>query len=225
MPRAQKGQLITFEGIDGSGKTTQIQLLKKFLLKKKQKVFVTREPGGAGCPFAEAVRSLVLNPEYQVHPRSELLLYEASRAQHVEVTIKPFLLKGYWVLCDRFTDATLAYQGGGRNIPGKYLAWLNRFATGNMIPDLTILLDVNVQHGLRQARMISARDTEYAAGAEGDRLEQEDIDFHQRVRRYYLKLAHQHRRIKRIPVSATVEATHRMIVQTVLKKWPRLGKI
>lgn len=219
------GRFITFEGIDGSGKTTQIRLLKKYLLHKGQRVFVSREPGGTGLAMAEAIRKLILNPRYTVHPRSELLLYEASRAQHVEKSIVPMLKKGYWVLCDRFTDATLAYQGGGRGIPTRKLLWLNRFATHDLNPDITILLDLPVRVGLTKARLITRQLQRKKRNFAGDRIEQEKIDFHRRVQGRYRALAKTHKRIHRIPVEKMVGSTHRKIIETIESCWPFLKNI
>lgn len=219
------GRFITFEGIDGSGKTTQIHLLKKYLLHKGQRVFVSREPGGTGLAMAEAIRKLILNPRYTVHPRSELLLYEASRAQHVEKSIVPMLKKGYWVLCDRFTDATLAYQGGGRGIPMRELRWLNRFATHDLNPDITILLDLPVCIGLKKARLSTRQLQRSKRNGAGDRIEQEKIDFHRRVRRCYRALAKIYKRMHRIPVEKTRGSTHRKIIETIESCWPYLKNI
>lgn len=219
------GKFITFEGIDGSGKSTQIRLLEQYLRAREKNVFVSREPGGTGLKFAEAIRRLILHPRYKIHPRSELLLYEASRAQHVEKRILPMIRKGYWVLCDRFTDATLAYQGGGRCIPIQDLLWLNRFATNNVRPDLTILLDIPVRIGLKKARRLSKIKNKKGIFVNGDRLEREKIGFHKRVQSFYRKMAREHERIHTIKVADTAKETHRKIVQVIQKKWPYLKKI
>lgn len=211
------GNFITFEGIDGSGKTTQIKLVEKYLKKRHKKVFVTREPGGKDIAIAEAIRRLILDPRYSVDPRSELLLYEASRAQHVAERIIPLLKKGYWVLCDRFTDATLAYQGGGRGIPFSDLIYLNRFAAHNLEPELTILLDLPVKKGLHKARG--------RTGSSGDRLEKENINFHIRVQKLYRQLARKHKRIYKVAVAEMIYDTHNKITAILEKKWPVLKKL
>ncbi|MFH1379178.1 MAG: dTMP kinase [bacterium] len=211
------GTFITFEGIDGSGKTTHIALLAKYLKKKGKKVFVTREPGGKDIAIAEAIRTLILDPKYSVNPRAELLLYEASRAQHVAERIIPLLREEYWVLCDRFTDATLAYQGGGRGIPFAELNYLNRFATNNLEPELTILLDMPVKKALLKARGRTRQN--------GDRLENEHITFHARVQKSYRYLAQKYKRICRIEVNHNIDETYAKIINIIEKKWPHLKKI
>lgn len=218
------GKFITFEGLDGSGKTTQIRLLKNFFKKQGKNVFLSREPGGTGVKFAEAIRRLILHPNYIVHPRSELLLYEASRAQHVEKSIRPMIKQGYWVLCDRFTDATLAYQGGGRSIPIKELLWLNKFATDDLKPDLTIFLDISLKEGLRKARNLSQSKNKKDIYSNGDRLEREKLDFHRRVQHFYRRMVNEYPRIRRVSVEKSIEKTHAKIVNIVLKKWPVLKK-
>ena len=182
-------------------------------------MFLSREPGGTGLKFAEAIRRLVLHPRYSVHPRSELLMYEASRAQHVEKCIRPLLEQGAWVLCDRYTDATLAYQGGGRSIPIRDLQWLNQFATGRLEPDLTIFMDIPLKKGLQKARRLSKVKNKGHVYHNGDRLEREKTDFHQRVQRCYRRLERASSRIRRVVVSDSVEKTKRKILQILMKKW------
>jgi dTMP kinase len=206
---------ITFEGVDGSGKTTQIQLLKRYIARRGVKVMVTREPGGTGVRLAEEIRELILHPRYRVHPRCELLLYEASRAQHVEELIRPKLAQGYWVLCDRYIDATVAYQGGGRKIPRRDLDRLNAFATGSLMPDATFFLDVPVSISIARARRLSAHKHTQSGYQRGDRIEQEKLAFHKRVRSVYRALAAHTPRIHRIRVAATIEQTHQRIVNVI----------
>src|SRR5512137_721176 len=137
---------ITFEGIEGSGKTTQIRTLAEQLETRGYRVLTTREPGG--CPIADAMRAILLDPGNQaLLPRAELLLYAAARAQHVEQVIRPALTSGTVVLCDRFADATTAYQGGGRRLEAGLVAQLNAIATAGLTPDLTLLLDCPVELG------------------------------------------------------------------------------
>lgn len=174
---------ITFEGIEGSGKTTQILRLADNLRRRGGDIVVTREPGG--CPIADAVRRILLDPaNTALVPRAELLLYAAARAQHVEEVIAPALRAGRIVLCDRFTDATLAYQGFGRGLDRELIDTLNRLAAGSLSPDLTLLLDMPAEDGLRRARFRNAEGDD----SEG-RFEREALPFHRRVREGYLALA------------------------------------
>jgi dTMP kinase len=175
---------ITFEGVEGSGKTTQIQRLKKYLTQKGILCKVTREPGG--CPIGEKVRKILLNPDHhEMVPTTELLLYEAARAQHVKEVIKPFLKKEGIVLCDRFSDATLAYQGYGRRIDLKWIDRLNRLASQGIKPHVTFLLDCPSDVGLKRALQ---RNRTLKQERE-ERFEREEIQFHQRVRKGYLAIA------------------------------------
>ncbi|OGQ06873.1 MAG: dTMP kinase [Deltaproteobacteria bacterium RBG_19FT_COMBO_46_12] len=183
---------ITFEGVEGSGKTTQIQRLKKYLTQKGIPCKVTREPGG--CPIGEKVRKILLNPDHrEMVSMSELLLYEAARAQHVKEVIEPFLKKGGVVLCDRFSDATLAYQGYGRKIDLKWIERLNHLSSGGIKPDVTFLLDCPSEVGLKRALQ---RNRTLKQENEG-RFEKEKIQFHRRVRKGYLAIAKKEpRRVK-----------------------------
>jgi len=175
---------ITFEGIEGSGKTTQIRQLAERLCQQGYQVLQTREPGG--CSIADQIRGILLHPENAAMvSRAELLLYAAARAQHVEQVIQPALAAGRIVLCDRFTDATLAYQGDGRGLNRSLIRQLNLLAAGNCRPDLTLLFDLPVTIGLGRALQ---RETEQQDSSEG-RFERETLDFHQRIRDGYLKLA------------------------------------
>lgn len=177
---------ITFEGIEGSGKTTQIRLLSERMSELGHPVVVTREPGG--CPIADRIRGILLDPDNRgMVPRAELLLYAAARAQHVSEIIRPALQAGKIVLCDRFTDATLAYQGFGRRLDEDLIRQLNRLASEELRPDLTLLLDLPVEEGLGRAlqREKIARDN-----TEG-RFEREAMEFHRHVRQGYLQLAEQ----------------------------------
>ena len=175
---------ITFEGIEGSGKSTQIRRLHDYLTAHGQAVLMTREPGG--CAIADAIRAILLDPANQaMTARTELLLYAAARAQHVEQVIRPALAAGTTVLCDRFFDATTAYQGGGRGLDQPLIETLNAIATDGLCPDLTLLLDFAAEDGLRRARQ---RNHDSNLLDEG-RFELETIDFHRRVRQSYLQLA------------------------------------
>ncbi|UFS68963.1 dTMP kinase [Geomonas sp. RF6] len=180
----KSGFFITFEGIEGCGKTTQLRLLKERLQSAGEEVVATREPGG--CAIADKVRTILLDAENSaMTPCAELLLYAAARAQHVEEVITPALRRGGIVLCDRFTDATVAYQGHGRGLDLDLIERLNALATGGVAPHLTLLMDCPVEVGLSRAR---AR-IESSAGEREERFELESMRFHERVRSGYLSLA------------------------------------
>jgi dTMP kinase len=183
---------ITFEGVEGSGKTTQIQRLKKYLSQKGIPCKVTREPGG--CPIGEKIRKILLNPNHHdMVSMTELFLYEAARAQHVNEMIKPFLEKDGVVLCDRFSDATLAYQGYGRRINLKWIQRLNHLSSQGIRPNVTLLLDCPSDVGLKRA--IQRNRT--LKQEKEERFEREEIQFHRRVRKGYLAIARKEpRRVK-----------------------------
>lgn len=173
------GTLVVFEGIDGSGKTTQLELLKHYLAKRGHRVLCTREPGGTR--IGELIRQLLLDPaNSELQPRTEAFLYASARAQHVAEKIKPALAAGQIVLCDRFYHSTLAYQGQGRGLDRSFLYGLNSLATGGLQPDLVFLLDLPPEEGL--VRLSSQ-------GRIRDRLEAETLAFFQRVREGFLALA------------------------------------
>jgi dTMP kinase len=175
---------ITFEGVEGSGKTTQIRRLKEYLTQKGIPCKVTREPGG--CPIGERIRKILLNPDHrEMAPLGELFLYEASRTQHVREVIEPLLKRGTVVLCDRFTDASVAYQGYGRKVDLNLVGRLNRLSSGGVRPDVTFLLDCPIDLGLKRAiRRNRALNQE-----KEDRFEREKVEFHRRVREGYLSIA------------------------------------
>ncbi|GAB4568409.1 MAG: dTMP kinase [Anaerolineae bacterium] len=174
------GLFISFEGPDGSGKTTQIRLLGDWLRQQGLDVLVTREPGGT--PLGDRIRALLLDPQYgDMSAEAEVLLFSAARAQIVRTVIRPHLARGGIVLCDRYADSTLAYQGYGRGLDREVLMAITTFATGGLWPDVTFYLDLPVEEGLarRQAE----------AGQEWNRLDAEALAFHRRVRQGYLELA------------------------------------
>jgi dTMP kinase len=176
-----RGKFITIEGSEGVGKTTQIAALRDSLKERGLEVIVTREPGGT--PRAERIRELLLTPTDEPMPMScELLLMFAARATHIENLIRPALERGVWVVCDRFTDATYAYQGEGRGVRREEIANLERFVQAELRPDLTLLLDAPIEIGAARA---AARDGE----GKRDRFEQERQDFFERVRNAYLERA------------------------------------
>lgn len=175
-----KGRFITLEGGEGVGKTTNLLFLDQLLTAQGISVVKTREPGGT--VLAEKIRQLLLETHDEaVDSMTELLMMFAARAQHIRHVIKPALVQGDWVLCDRFTDATYAYQGGGRGMAMDKIAWLERAVQGDLKPDLTLLLDAPVQIGMVRAK----------GRGELDRFEQERYDFFKKVRQAYLNLAQQ----------------------------------
>ena len=181
-----QGLFITFEGIEGCGKTSQTKLLNDYLTTSGHDVIMTREPGGT--PISEAIRELLLsNDSVNMHPHTELLLYLASRAQHVSEVMKPALEKGRVVICDRFADSTFVYQCFVRGINKEIVETMNNFAVGDMHPDVTFVLDVEPEEGLKRAML---RNQKHSRGR--DRIESESIDFHNRVREGYLKLAQEY---------------------------------
>jgi len=174
---------VTFEGIEGSGKTTQARRFYRFLKKKGIPCLLTKEPGGT--KRARLLRTILLSPRGEkLSEAAEVFLYLADRAQHVEEVILPALKEGKVVLCDRYSDATFAYQGGARGHPLKLLAEMDRLATGGIYPDLTFLLDVPVRVGLARARKRHRGQ---------DRIEGESIRFHEKVRKAYLGLGNKSR--------------------------------
>ncbi len=179
-----KGIFISFEGPDGAGKTTQMKMLGERLEGMGRAVLYTREPGGT--LISEKIRNLLLDPSHaEMVDRTEALLYAASRAQHVEELIRPALAAGKVVLCDRFTDSTIAYQGFGRGIDIDFLDQLNRMATAGVMPNITIILDIDPEQGMGR---ISEKRIPSSGGGK-DRIEQENMGFHERVRDGFLRLA------------------------------------
>lgn len=173
---------VTLEGVEGCGKTSQAHTLAHNLRGRGIAVALTREPGGS--PIGAAMRSILLSERYAVNPRTELLLYAAERAEHVESVIRPALTRGEWVLCDRFGDATRAYQAWGRGLPRKNVEALHAFATGGLEPDLTLYLRLPIERAIERARL---RDG--AAHSGEGRFEAETLDFHRRVAEGYESLA------------------------------------
>ena len=210
---------ITLEGIEGSGKSTQIRRLGEYLTKQGLPVLLTREPGG--CAIADAVRAILLDPKNQaMTARTELLLYAAARSQHVEQVILPALNAGTTVLCDRFVDATTAYQGGGRGLDVTLVAQLNTIATGGLQPDLTLLLDFAAEEGLSRARHRNQHDNLLDEG----RFELEELDFHRRVRQHYLELAKREERFRVVDAGGCAEEVTARMIATTAAFLKNLGK-
>ena len=196
-----RGKFITIEGTEGVGKTTNIQFIQDWLKSKQLAYICTREPGGT--PMAEQIRELLLTPrEELVCDTAELLLMFAGRAQHLNQVIEPSLAEGAWVLCDRFTDATYAYQGAGRNMRSDLIAELELIVQGSLRPDLTLILDIPVEIGLQRA----------IERSEPDRFEREKAEFFHRVREGYLEIAQQNQdRCVVIDASQSLESVQREI--------------
>lgn len=221
MPRAgrKKGFLLSFEGIEGCGKTTQLNHLARRLRALGYHVVETREPGGV--PISEQIRTILLAPSNRgMDTRSEVLLYLASRAQHVAEKVRPALEKGAVVLCDRFVDATMAYQGYGRGLGPRTISSLNRFASGGLRPDLSIILDVPVSLGLARKRRVGHL----------DRLDRESETFHQAVRSGYLRIAKETPRRVRVvdgtvPTSAVTAAIERIVHPRLRARKPGLTRV
>lgn len=191
-----KGLFITFEGIEGCGKSTQVSRLKARLEAEGRKVVVTREPGGTAN--GEQIRAILLDTAHTaISPITELLLYAAARAQHVDECIRPMLDAGAIVICDRFADSTTAYQGAGRAIERGIIKEVHDIATRGTWPDLTILLDLPAELGLERAR----------AAREADRIEGEPIAFHRAVRNEFLRIAeHDPLRVRRVDATQSADA-------------------
>lgn len=208
-----RGFFLTLEGPEGSGKSTQASRIVRYLRHQGFAVVHTREPGGT--PLGESIRKLLLDPAHRtVFPKTEFLLYEAVRSQHTAEKIRRNLRLGKVVVCERYSDASMAYQGYGRGLSLKALEQIDRFATEGLTPDLTILFDLPADVGLRKA--IFAK-KEFSSG--GDRIERAGLAFHRRVRRGYLALAGRHRRICIVSVrpESTPDSTFEK-VRAILKR-------
>lgn len=197
-----RGLFITFEGADGCGKTTQLNMLAEYLKEKGFDVVVTREPGAKG--LGEKLREILLNYEGVVSDRCEAFLFLADRAQHVDVIVKPAVALGKIVLCDRHTDSTVAYQGYGRGQDIDRINLLNNIATDGMKPDLTFVFDIDVETSQQRV------------GSEKDRMESAGMDFHNRVRQGYLKLAeNEPNRIKVIDAKKSIPDIYDEVVEII----------
>ena len=199
-----KGMFITFEGGDGCGKTTQIKLLDKYLREKGYETLLTREPGSVG--LGEKIREILLNYDGEVSSVCESFLFLADRAQNVDCVVKPALEAGKIVICDRHTDSSVAYQGYGRGLDISRINMLNNIATSGLKPDLTIVLDVDVETS--QSRV----------GAEKDRMESAGIEFFERVRKGYIEIAKQEpERVKVVDSTQSIEDIHKQILELIQK--------
>ena len=200
----REGLFITFEGADGCGKTTQIELLDKYLREKGRETLLTREPGAKGLGIK--LREILLNYDGEVSPQCESFLFLADRAQHVDCIIKPAIKEGKIVLCDRHTDSTVAYQGYGRGLDINEINMLNNIATGGLKPDLTIVLDVDIETSMQRV------------GKTKDRMESAGIEFFKRVRQGFMEISKKEpNRVKVINSSDTIENIHKQVVELVEK--------
>lgn len=203
------GSFITFEGIDGCGKSTQLRLLASSLRMSGLEVITTREPGGT--PLGKRIRTVLLDPEGEVDPLAELLLYAADRAQHVRTILRPALSSGSLVLSDRYADATAAYQGAGRDFTPETIRKVIELVTEGLKPDLTLIFDLPVAECLARTQ----RRTEGENKA--DRLDIEDAAFHTRVRNAYLQIAaDEPERVRIINATGSVNETHQRVLEVVM---------
>ena len=195
----KKGLFITFEGCDGCGKTTQLELLAKFLEEKGYDVVVTREPGAKG--LGTKLREILLNYNGEVSSNCESFLFLADRAQHIDTLVKPAITEGKIVLCDRHIDSTVAYQGYGRGINLEQINYLNNLATSGLKPDLTLLFDVDTETSMQRV------------GKNKDRMESAGIEFQEKVRHGYLTLAKEEpKRIRIFDSRKTIEQLHQEVL-------------
>jgi len=201
-------RFISFEGIEGSGKSTQVKLLGEYLVSKGHNVITTVEPGGTH--IGTKIRNLLLEPQNHMDPLTELILYYASRAQHVREVIYPAILKNTVVITDRFTDSTVAYQGYARGLDLSIIHALDEIVVPDLKPFLTFLLDLDVEEGLRRNRNAQKE----------DRFEMETLEFHTRVRKGFLQIAaHEPERIKVIDASRSTEEVNRELIGIIEKLW------
>lgn len=197
-----KGLFITFEGADGCGKTTQLNLLKEYLISKGHEVLVTREPGAKG--LGERLRDILLNYDGEVSDRCESFLFLADRAQHIDTIVKPAVESGKIVLCDRHTDSTVAYQGYGRGLDIEQINKLNNIATDGLKPDLTFVFDVDIETSMNRV------------GKEKDRMESSGSDFFNRVRNGYLDIAkNEPQRVKVIDATVPIDKVFEQVLAGV----------
>ena len=213
MTSKQRGKFITFEGLDGVGKSTQLEKLAAYLRKQGLEVITTRNPGGTA--IGEKLRAVLLNSRTAgLSPLAELALMFADRAQHVDELILPALSKGQWVLCDRFTDSSEAYQGGGRELGSEIVLQLHRSLCHNLQPDLTILMLSDPRRSIARARR---RNTEQIRGSQTDenRFEKENRGFYERVLEAYLAIADREKRVVKVDAREPIAKVHKKIVGAV----------
>lgn len=196
----EKGLFITFEGVDGCGKTTQINLLRDYFEKQGRTVILTREPGAKG--LGEKIREILLNYDGDVSSKCESFLFLADRAQHIDTIIKPAVERGEIVLCDRHTDSTVAYQGYGRGLDITQIKMLNDLATGGMKPDITFVFDIDIETSMSRV------------GKQKDRMESAGIEFFKKVREGYLNISKEEpQRVKVLNGSDKIENIHKEVIK------------
>lgn len=211
------GTFITFEGIDGSGKSTQLRILAGFLRAQGVELLLSREPGGT--PVGVRLRAALLDVQGEVDPLTELLVFAADRAQHVRKVIRPALAKGAVLISDRYADATRAYQGAGRGFSSQLISEIIELATEGLVPDLTILFDVTVEESTNRTTRRSAKNKR-------DRLDIEKEDFHSRVREEYLRIATaEPQRVKVIDAAGTIEGTQEQLRAIIVPFLQRRGHL
>ncbi|HEU4433448.1 MAG TPA: dTMP kinase [Pyrinomonadaceae bacterium] len=207
------GTFITFEGIDGSGKSTQLRLLNNFLRTHGWDALITREPGGT--PVGLRLRAALLDATEEVDPLTELLVFAADRAQHVRRVIRPALESGHIVISDRYADATVAYQGAGRGFPPELIAAIVQLATEGLKPNLTVLFDVGIEESTSRTTRRSTGKSSNKTGR--DRLDIENAEFHSRVREAYLRIASaEPERVKIVDASGPVEQTQERVREIII---------
>ena len=198
----KKGLFITFEGADGCGKSTQLDLLAKYLKSKGYEILITREPGAKG--LGEKVREILLNYDGEVCDRCESFLFLADRAQHIDMIINPAIEKGVIVLCDRHTDSSVAYQGYGRGLDIERIKMLNNLAVNGRFPDITLIFDIDIKTSMARV------------GSQKDRMESAGMEFFNRVRNGYLEIAKQEpERVKVLDAQKSVEDIHKDVVKLI----------
>ena len=203
---------ITFEGIDGSSKTTQATLLSNWLNDKNIKHLFTKEPGTIFSKECQQIRQLLLSPENNLSPKTELLLYLADRAQHVESCVKPALKKNEWVISDRYSWSTYVYQGYGRGLIaelGDFFKEMLNYAAQDLWPDLTFIMDVPVEIGLKRAKSFN---TEFVGG---DRIEKEEVQFHEKLRSGFLEIVKKSEKCVLLDATKTIEELHEEVKQVL----------
>jgi len=202
---------VTFEGIEGSSKTTQAKLLSEWLTSLSISHILTKEPGTPAVKECQKIRELILNPESKISSRTEFFLYLADRSEHVEQCILPAIANSQWVICDRYVDSTKVYQGIGRGLGVDKIADMITFASRNIMPDITFIMDVPVEMGLGRAR---SSNTEFAGG---DRMEREAEEFHNKLRQGFLEIAGTHERYVVLDARKSIEELHGEIRQVLHK--------
>ena len=203
------GPFITFEGIDGSGKSTQMRLLVNVLRQQGLEIVTTREPGGT--TLGQRLRTALLDAQEQVDPLAELLVFAADRAQHVNRHLRPAIESNQIVLSDRYADSTVAFQGAGRGFDAELVNEIVQLATGGLKPDLTLLFNLSVEECVARTRR------RHEGKTKGDRIDGEDIEFHTRVREAYLRIAAaEPQRFRIVEASGAVQETHQLVVDIVV---------